>query len=131
MTKPIISYNWPAKFVEQYNAWLQNRQPPVIEDAKTTGDAKEYQNYMPIFIPVYPTYPYVGLPCTTLPFFPADSSGSNPLNGQTACPCYRQAPVLPIGNNAYILFLIFILIMLGTRKEQILAVIRKIFKQIT
>jgi len=129
MTKPIITYNRPAKFIEQYNAWLQNRQQSVKKDTKSAYDTKEYQNYAPVFIPIYTTYPYVGLPCTTLPFFPADSSGTTQVTGQIACPYCRQAPVPPAGNNAYILFLIFILIMLGTRKEQILAVIRKIFQQ--
>ncbi|MCG9968510.1 hypothetical protein L9W92_10645 [Pelotomaculum terephthalicicum JT] len=122
--QPSVSYIWPETFFEQYHLWLQNQQP-VKGNARPAGSAKEYQNYAPVFIPVYPSCPYMGSPYTSLPFCPADLSGANPNACQAANNCSRQTPVLP---NAYILFLIFILIMLGTRKEQILAVIRKIFQ---
>ncbi|MDF9407497.1 MAG: hypothetical protein A4E52_00193 [Pelotomaculum sp. PtaB.Bin013] len=125
MKKPSTSYNWPDIFFEQYHAWLQNHPQPVKGKGESTGNAKENQNYAPLFIPVYPSCPYMGSPYTTIPFCPADLNGANQNTSQSANPGFRQAPVMP---NAYILFLIFILIMLGTRKEQIFAVIRKIFQ---
>lgn len=82
------------------------------------------KNYIPVFVPVYPMFPYTGLPCQVPPCFPAGAAGAAKTGGPAVCPYGRPAPV---GGNAYILFLIFILIILGTRKEQIFAVIRKLF----
>lgn len=107
-----------------------------------TTDAKQAQeNYTPVYIPVYPVFPYTAwsgasLPTVSLPsfhqafsakasptvtdnadneplapsFYPIFSLNCNPQHLPTAGLNYKPAQVFP---NAYILFLILVLILLG------------------
>jgi|GEM_PF-1090814 len=111
-------------YMHQYAAWAKDIQPPTNENAEPNGKAKEKICYAPVFFPVYPACPYpVYMLYPALPAYPAGYPGISPAN-----PCSgRPVPFQSAGNNAFILFLIFILILLGTRKEQILAALRKIF----
>ncbi|NPV72411.1 MAG: hypothetical protein HPY89_01165 [Pelotomaculum sp.] len=99
----------PEQLKGQYMAWARALQPQATGSPAPGGDGK--QEYAPVFIPVYPAYPGL-LPFP--PFLPA-----NP-------PC-GKAKSWPPAVNPFILFLILILILLSTKKEQIFSAIRKIF----
>ncbi|OPY57524.1 MAG: hypothetical protein A4E55_01577 [Pelotomaculum sp. PtaU1.Bin035] len=102
--------------IEQYAAWVHTQKWPENDTSKSDINSEE-KCFMPVFIPVCPNYLYPGKPPhSPTPPCPAVNPGIYP--GLTSQPT----------GNAFILFLIFILLLLGTRKEQVLAVLRKIFK---
>ncbi|OPX86581.1 MAG: hypothetical protein A4E53_03015 [Pelotomaculum sp. PtaB.Bin104] len=107
-------YSTFNKFMEEYFDSLRNQSQTDGASAGTAKDGVQYLQYEPVFIPLY-----------LYPVPPACPTGSPAPDIQQ--PVYQPAPY-QIGNNAYILFLIFILILLGTRKEQIFAAIKSFLK---
>lgn len=100
----------PAHLKEQYLNWsasFQNTQGAAVNP----GDSQEFT---PVFVPVYPAYPGA-MPYP--PFYPGNPAGADP--------CHSSATRFP-GINPFILFLILILLLLGTRKDQILESLRKL-----
>ncbi|MDD3653711.1 MAG: hypothetical protein PHO01_05950 [Desulfotomaculaceae bacterium] len=114
-----VYYSTFNKFMEEYFAFLQNKQPAGACEGPT-GKGIQNIKYEPVFIPlcIYP-----GL--TAHP----PGNPALPVSGPGAGPVYQPLP-FQSANNAYILFLILILLILGTRKEQILAAISSIFNYI-
>lgn len=93
---------------EQYALWSASQKSNTTEKAAGNG-------YSPVFIPVYPAYPgSVPYPATM------------PVNTSGACTCGGKAATAPPFINPFILFLILILLILGTRREQILSALRKL-----
>jgi len=103
----------PEHLKEHYARWARSLRQSTGE--KTTGENDE--GYAPVFVPVYPAYPgFMPYP------FPSSGSPSG------ICPCCgkKTTSFWPPGVNPFILFLILILLLLGTRKDQILSAIRKL-----
>ncbi|MDD4169046.1 MAG: hypothetical protein PHD36_02080 [Desulfotomaculaceae bacterium] len=104
------------KFMEEYFAFVQNQQQSGGDSKGLVGKGAQNLQYEPVFIPLC-TYP-------VLPYYPPGSPAPS-VDRQDTVPVYQPLP-FQTGNNAYILFLIFILLLLGTKKEQILAAINSI-----
>lgn len=94
----------PDDLKEQYVKWSNS--------FEQTQKENEDQGFTPVFIPVYPAYP------GSVPYPPLISGGN--------CPPGRGAPTWFSGVNPFILFLIFILLIIGFKKDQILSAIRKL-----
>lgn len=93
---------------EQYALWS-------VKQKSNTNESASGDGYTPVFIPVYPAYPgAVPFPAT----MPGNTSGT--------CTCGGRAATTPPFINPFILFLILILLILGTRREQILSALRKL-----
>lgn len=116
-----VYYSTFNKFMEEYLASLRNQQQLGGDSKGPVEQGAQNLQYEPVFIPLW-MYP-------VLPAYPPPGSPAPPVERQDAVPVYQPLP-FPTGNNAYILFLIFILLLLGTKKEQILAVINSIFKKV-
>jgi len=125
-------FPWLENYMQQYTAWAQDTQPSANDNNESNSEAKEKVRYAPVFFPIicpacsHPGYMLYPL----LPAYPVGYPGISQDGRLIVNPCFGQpVPPQPAGNNAFILFLIFILILFGTRKEQILAALRKIFQK--
>lgn len=103
-----IIFPVPPQLKEQYAMWSENLK-------SSWGNEKlQGEGFMPVFVPVFPAYP------GSVPY-PAVCPGMSAGN----CSCSGAGPYRPPGINPFILFLILVLLLLGTRKDQILAALRK------
>lgn len=124
----------------------------MCKNNSTTGAKQAQENYTPFFIPVYPVFPHTAwsgasLPTVSLPsfhqdfsakasstitdnaaneplvpsFYPVLSLNCNPQYLPTAGLNCKPAQVFP---NAYILFLILVLILLGVNKDPLPVITR-------
>jgi hypothetical protein len=103
-----IIFPLPADLKDQYLKWAQAFQESWGNVRSKGGE--EGQNFIPIFIPVYSSY-------QGLTPFPSFCPPAPPCGG---------AATGNSGLNPFIIFLIFILILLGTRKEPILNALRNL-----
>ncbi len=102
----------PVELKDQYIKWSQSLQQPST-DGEITRKLQEAGCEDPVMIPVYaPPQGYIPcLPCCLSP---------------PGCPCKQEpASKSPI-TNPFILFLIFILLLLAFKKDQIIETLRKL-----
>lgn len=114
-----VPYQEPAAFIfplppelkKQYAAWSENLK------SSWGNDKLQGEGFTPVFVPIYPASP------GAVPY-PAGCQG---IPGGSSCggASINRFP----GINPFILFLILILLLLGTRKEQILAALRRLILQ--
>lgn len=106
-----IIFPLQADLKDQYVKWAQSFQESW-GNVRTKG-GEGGQNFIPIFIPVYSSY-------QGLTPFPSFCPPASPYGG---------AATGNSGLNPFIIFLIFILILLGTRKEPILNALRSLLSK--
>ncbi|HOV79826.1 MAG TPA: hypothetical protein PK728_06915 [Bacillota bacterium] len=92
----------PDALREQYEEWIASLK-------QTQSEKNSDQGCNPVFVPVYPACP--GL-------VPYPAAGNWPTN--------KRTPAWPAGINPFSLFLIFLLLFIGFKKDQILAALRKL-----